>query len=954
MPKWVLVAVLVLGLGAESCPCSNGGRCVGGTCDCRWASEAVPAWGGASCERHQCLQYENGVATSAAPTNSLGRCPQCSDGRGGFLCRQCASDAGCPAPHPTCHTSFTPIKRKSLTCNLADPYYTHHLGGNGIAHVRCEDIEGVSGDQNGTCLVEFHREQAWCSPNALQVEEFFWCKSTQCTARVEHLRWDGRTPPSHDPCSRGPNGVGEELLAQAAVEGSPRGAGHTPGTVVVAVLHGLSLLLLVFAAAWGGHRGMAVVGVAATLVMAIVAVAVGGSALDSPTSTTRAYVTYSCRSTECHCAPPSANRPVCNASFFGNSILPIIGAMGWALHCLPDTGTCFFEAGSFIIDMTGCLASECAAANGTAPVDSEGSSGDDTALVIVWSVVGTVGAVVIAVAVVISLRLEKNQVGVGAPPDAFGRVGCSNVGYSVAGKTVLAGVSLHGGCAVMGPTGCGKTTLLHILGGRRLEGSRSGRVSTGTVRFFAGADHLPGDLTVSEYLHYVAEMAHCQWKVPEILEAFLINSTATTRIRSLSEGERRRVAMAGVVLPQHGALLMDEPTSNLDASTARTVLQALLRDAPGLIYTVHQPPKAVWDLVTDVAVLSRHGRLLYFGAASEAAPTIRVQYGVEWGEGVPAAEYIAEVAGCAEPGWEVDCSVDVEDTETLGPVVGWAHMTAILLRRSVALTLSNQVLLGCHAAVALASAVLVSLVYEGQELSLPGVLNRSGMFTYLLLLVALSSLSVIDVIVTERPNFLQERAGQLYTTLPYFLSRMFVDFVTLRILPVVAFSFITYFSVRLRTDVYLEFIGVLVLFNLVMTSLAAAVAAVSPSVGAGSLASCALILFFFIFVLQVDGMEDIRWLSPFALAYELLMVRELDHLTCTFTPTDASGDATGVSVRVPCRLYLANLHLDPSRLADDRSALVAWLLGYLFLGCALLQLTQSASHRSGVRDYLRL
>ncbi len=138
-------------------------------------------------------------------------------------------------------------------------------------------------------------------------------------------------------------------------------------------------------------------------------------------------------------------------------------------------------------------------------------------------------------------------------------------------RRVLDGVSL--GLAdgdrigVVGRNGDGKSTLLRVLA-RRIEPD-DGRVTWRRdlrVGFLDQADRLEPDLVVSTAV--VADRPEHEWagdaRVRDILTGLLSDVPWDGRIGELSGGQRRRVALAQVLVGEHDVVILDEPTNHLD------------------------------------------------------------------------------------------------------------------------------------------------------------------------------------------------------------------------------------------------------------------------------------------------------------------------------------------------------------------------------------------------------
>src|SRR6202165_3379595 len=140
--------------------------------------------------------------------------------------------------------------------------------------------------------------------------------------------------------------------------------------------------------------------------------------------------------------------------------------------------------------------------------------------------------------------------------------------------------------AIVGPNGSGKTSLLKALLGelRPLKG----RVKTGprvTMRYY---DQHLADLDPNKTV--LAELQDAFGLPDETLRTFLVRllfrgDDAFKVIRSLSGGEKSRVALAKLTLDDAGLLLLDEPTNHLDIP-AQEMLEEALQDFEGTIVFV--------------------------------------------------------------------------------------------------------------------------------------------------------------------------------------------------------------------------------------------------------------------------------------------------------------------------------------------------------------------------------
>ncbi|NQW52286.1 MAG: ABC transporter ATP-binding protein [Rhodospirillales bacterium] len=166
---------------------------------------------------------------------------------------------------------------------------------------------------------------------------------------------------------------------------------------------------------------------------------------------------------------------------------------------------------------------------------------------------------------------------------------------------VLRGVSvdLHPGeiVALVGQSGSGKSTLLHIAGLLErpdegevvVDGKAAGKLPdrdrTGLRRGFLGFvyqyHHLLPEFSAVEnvmlpqMLNGVSRTA-ARKRAGELLALVQLGDRLDHRPGRLSGGEQQRVAIARAVANAPRVLLADEPTGNLDSTTAETVFQQLL------------------------------------------------------------------------------------------------------------------------------------------------------------------------------------------------------------------------------------------------------------------------------------------------------------------------------------------------------------------------------------------
>jgi len=176
---------------------------------------------------------------------------------------------------------------------------------------------------------------------------------------------------------------------------------------------------------------------------------------------------------------------------------------------------------------------------------------------------------------------------------------------------------------IIGPTGCGKTTLLHIIAGLETP-------STGSVQFvgeqrgkamvsmvFQESALMPWR-NVEENVPLGAEFRHEQPSVYKRISHFFLEVVrlldfAGAQPHELSGGMKQKVAIARALANDPEVILMDEPFASLDAQTRMLMREELLRiwerDKKTVILVTHNLDEAVM-LCDRIAVMSSRPGLI--------------------------------------------------------------------------------------------------------------------------------------------------------------------------------------------------------------------------------------------------------------------------------------------------------------------------------------------------------
>jgi heme exporter protein A len=162
--------------------------------------------------------------------------------------------------------------------------------------------------------------------------------------------------------------------------------------------------------------------------------------------------------------------------------------------------------------------------------------------------------------------------------------------------TVAAGEAL----LVTGPNGAGKTSFLRLVAGLlrpaagtiRLEGQMPGVPIGGAAHFVGHLDGVKGALSAAENLAFVRRLAGGGKDVATALMQLGLAPLASFPARELSAGQRRRLALARLLVVARPLWLVDEPTAALDAegqATFQALAEAHLSAGGMLVATTHAP-----------------------------------------------------------------------------------------------------------------------------------------------------------------------------------------------------------------------------------------------------------------------------------------------------------------------------------------------------------------------------
>jgi len=503
-------------------------------------------------------------------------------------------------------------------------------------------------------------------------------------------------------------------------------------------------------------------------------------------------------------------------------------------------------------------------------------------------------------------------------------------------KTILTGVSgvCRGGrlVSIMGPSGAGKTTLLNLLAGRQRQttgqlclGHKAGATAEDVRKCAAyvqqddailASQTVREALTMAAFLLLPRDMAKEQklQRVTSIVATFQLEGCIDTlvgdpvgKLKGLSGGERKRLAVAMSMVQEPKVIFLDEPTSGLDTFKAY-ILVSVLKDLAKnkgsvVVCTIHQPSSDIFALFDDLLLLLG-GHTVYNGLASESVPYF-ADRGYPCPQFANPADFffmhvLSDSSGLCARGtreqelvqkWNAGAGKDAVDKEVDECIAqaspggkndevvrrsGLCAQFTVLLRRGL-FDLKRNPSRGIMFLVqSTVMAIIISLIWFQVDDSQTGVQDRSGVMFFMVADGMMGNImGVLTAFGNERGAVLREHENGMYSLLPYFLARIMVD-VPVKMLGSALSGTITYWAVGFQPHAgrFFVFVVLRTLLALSANAMGLFLACIFPDIAVALAVAPLLILpliMFSGFVVNTASIPVyfiwVQWLSPAKYAF---------------------------------------------------------------------------------------
>ncbi|XP_014285221.1 protein white [Halyomorpha halys] len=580
-------------------------------------------------------------------------------------------------------------------------------------------------------------------------------------------------------------------------------------------------------------------------------------------------------------------------------------------------------------------------------------------------------------------HILKNVTGMALPGELMALMGSSG-----AGKTTL-----------LNTLNFRSPPSVEVTGRRALNGIPVNAKTLSSLSAYVQQDDLfIGTLTVREHLIFQAlvrmdrhiPLETRMARVEEVISELTLSRCQNTiigvpgKLKGISGGEMKRLSFASEVLTNPPLMFCDEPTSGLDSFMAQnvvTVLKSLAEKGKTVICTIHQPSSEVYSMF-DKVLLMAEGKMAFLGTPAEANEFFKTM-GAACPSNYNPADFFIQLLAVV-PTREETCRNMIEmvcdsyknsdigekmilqaelatqgtknnwglwadnwsSPKALSPYkASWMAQFRAVLWRSWLSVMKEPVLIKVRMLQTFMVALMIGVIYFGQELDQDGVMNINGaLFICLTNMTFQNVFAVINVFCSELPVFLREHMNGMYRTDIYFLCKTLAEVPVFLAVPII-FTSVIYYMVGLN-PAFVRFLSAALIITLVSnvaTSFGYFISCVSSSISVALSIGPPVIIPFLLFggfFLNAGSVPPyFKWLSQlswFKYGNEALLINQwegVEKISCTRSNTTCPRDG---------HVILETYNFSEDNYLGDYLALVGLIIGFRILAFfALLSKTYS-------------
>jgi ABC-type multidrug transport system ATPase subunit len=407
----------------------------------------------------------------------------------------------------------------------------------------------------------------------------------------------------------------------------------------------------------------------------------------------------------------------------------------------------------------------------------------------------------------------------------------------------------------MGPSGSGKTSLLNFLTNRiqfPRDSEHSGSLFLNSeqinddklskISSYVMQDDLLLDvLTPRETLVFASKFRQVLTdeevltRVEILLNDLKLTKCADTIIgnenrKGISGGEKKRVSIGIEIISNPSIFFLDEPTSGLDSRTSFIIIDFLKELAAkykkAIVFTIHQPSSNIVMLFHRLILLNK-GELVYQGPNNgviehfetighsldnKANPADAYMHKIESFNNKKNTILMDEYKNKLEAGVvkEIDDKLNSQVSGNLAEKnlenSGFWQATKLLFYRSYLNLVRNPLMLRIRVFMVILFSFITCSIFSFLQDGAIGAGNRTGFFFFFCINNFMQNIfSTITTFPPERAVFLREYSSNLYSVVPYFLGKTFVD-TPVGLFFGLLYSLICYYIVGLRPEPQYYFI----------------------------------------------------------------------------------------------------------------------------------------------------